>query len=234
MSKQPVMVPALSAEALMGKSKAYIARALAAKARGSMSEHQLWASLALELLGKAALAKVHPCLVADPQSSISLFAAAGMNVGTDIKTIVAKTVFERLTHISKRLDKKTQEFCTNMSLKRNAELHSGERREPQSRVGGELEAGVNELLARSSFEIMPSIEDIHDTCRVLRVAHPIELNAPRTGMPDGGGTQIPARCFRKHASVDQRVERDADRRGGEFGGIEVGHGDFLRTEALRR
>jgi hypothetical protein len=126
MSKQPVMVPALSAEALMGKSKAYIARALAAKARGSMSEHQLWASLALELLGKAALAKVHPCLVADPQSSISLFAAAGMNVGTDIKTIVAKTVFERLTHISKRLDKKTQEFCTNMSLKRNAELHSGE------------------------------------------------------------------------------------------------------------
>ena len=64
--------------------------------------------------------------MADPQSNISLFAAAGVNVGTDIKTIIAKTLFERLSHVSKRFDKKTQEFCTNMSLKRNAELHSGE------------------------------------------------------------------------------------------------------------
>ena len=91
-----------------------------------MGEYQLWASLALELLGKSALAAVHPCLVADPQSYVSLFAAAGLNVGTDIKTITAKTLFERLTHITKRFDKETQEFCENMSLKRNTELHSGE------------------------------------------------------------------------------------------------------------
>jgi hypothetical protein len=110
----------------MGKSRAYISRALAAKGRQEMGEYQLWASLSLELLGKEALSKVHPCLVADPQSYASLFAAAGMNIGTDIKTIIAKTLFERLTHISKRFDKNTQEFCINMSLKRNAELHSGE------------------------------------------------------------------------------------------------------------
>ncbi|MGY3387789.1 hypothetical protein ACVWW6_000380 [Bradyrhizobium sp. USDA 3311] len=125
-TKEPAVPAALSADALMGKSQAYISRALAAKAAGSMGEYQLWASLSLELLGKAALAKIHPCLVADPQSYISLFAAAGMHVGTDVKTIIAKTLFERLTHVSKRFDKKTQEFCTNMSLKRNAELHSGE------------------------------------------------------------------------------------------------------------
>ena len=124
---KPVEIAAaLSTDPLMGKSKAYISRALAAKAAGSMGEYQLWASLALELLGKAALAKIHPCLVADPQSFVSLFAAAGMTIGTDIKTIIAKTLFERLTHVSKRFDKKTQEFCINMSLKRNAELHSGE------------------------------------------------------------------------------------------------------------
>jgi hypothetical protein len=126
MTKKPAPTSALSSDALLGKSKAYIARALAAKGRKDMGEYQLWASLALELLGKAALAKVHPCLVADPQSSVSLFAAAGMNIGTDIKTIIAKTLFERLSHISKRFDKKTQDFCVNMSLKRNAELHSGE------------------------------------------------------------------------------------------------------------
>jgi hypothetical protein len=118
--------PALSMEALWGKSKKYVARALAAKGRGDMGEYQLWASLALELLGKASLAKIHPCLIADPQSFISMFAAAGKNIGTDIKTIIAKTLFERLTHVSTRFDKKTQEFCTNLSLKRNAELHSGE------------------------------------------------------------------------------------------------------------
>jgi hypothetical protein len=124
--KAPAVTAALSPDALMGKSQAYIGRALAAKAASSMGEYQLWASLALELVSKAALARIHPCLVADPQSYVSLFAAAGMNVGTDIKTIVAKTLFERLTHVSKRFDEKTRDFCTNMSLKRNAELHSGE------------------------------------------------------------------------------------------------------------
>jgi hypothetical protein len=124
--KAPTITTALSADALMGKSQAYIGRALAAKAAGSMGEYQLWASLALELVGKAALAKIHPCLVADPQSKVSLFAAAGMSISPDTKTIAATTLFDRLTHVSKRFDEKTKEFCTNMSLKRNAELHSGE------------------------------------------------------------------------------------------------------------
>src|SRR3984893_17473988 len=92
--KAPAITTALSADALMGKSQAYIGRALVAKAAGSMGEYQLWASLALELVGKAALAKIHPCLVADPQSYAWLFAAAGINISTDIKTIIAKTLFE--------------------------------------------------------------------------------------------------------------------------------------------
>jgi hypothetical protein len=125
-AKAATITTALSADALMGKSQAYIGRALAAKASGSMGEYQLWASLALELVGKVALAKIHPCLVADPQSKFSLFAAAGMSISPDIKTIAATTLFDRLTHVSKRFDEKTKEFCTNMSLKRNAELHSGE------------------------------------------------------------------------------------------------------------
>lgn len=120
------ITPAFSSEALLGKSKSYIARALSAKNRRDMGEYQLWASLALELLGKSALAAIHPCLIVDPQSPASMFAAAGMNIGTDLKTITAKTLFERLTHLSTRFDKKTQEYCANMSLKRNAELHSGE------------------------------------------------------------------------------------------------------------
>ena len=45
------LAPALSTDALLGKSKVYITRALAAKGRGDMGEYQLWASLALELVG---------------------------------------------------------------------------------------------------------------------------------------------------------------------------------------
>jgi hypothetical protein len=64
--------------------------------------------------------------VADPNSKVSLFAAAGMSISPDIKTIAATTLFDRLTHVSKRFDENTKKFCTNMSEKRNAELHSGE------------------------------------------------------------------------------------------------------------
>ena len=46
------LVPlALEPQEILAKSKLYISRALAAKARQDISEYQLWASLALELLG---------------------------------------------------------------------------------------------------------------------------------------------------------------------------------------
>lgn len=118
--------PALSSEALFGKSKVYIQRGLAAKDRGDHDEYQLWSSLALELIGKSALAAIHPCLIADPNSHVSLFGAAGHPIGTDIKTIAAHTVFDRVGHLTKDFDKSIEAFCRDFSLKRNAELHSGE------------------------------------------------------------------------------------------------------------
>ena len=48
---------AISGEALHSKSKVYISRAMMRKAANDLDEYQLWASLALELLGKAALAQ---------------------------------------------------------------------------------------------------------------------------------------------------------------------------------
>jgi hypothetical protein len=65
------VVPALSPEALLGKSKTYTARALAAKDAKDLGEYQLWASLALELLCKWALAEV--IAVLSPIPKVSLF-----------------------------------------------------------------------------------------------------------------------------------------------------------------
>ncbi len=120
------MNPALDREALYAKSQVYIRRGFRAQTPNDTEEYQLWASLALELLGKAALAKVHPTLVADPTHYQSLFAACGRQLSPDIKTITAKTLFERLVHLDNRFDARHKTFCEQMALRRNAELHSGE------------------------------------------------------------------------------------------------------------
>ena len=125
MSKKAVPT-AISKEGLLGKSRVYVQRAFRAKQAKDLDEYQLWLSLALELLGKSALANIHPSLVVDPTHSRSLFAASGVVVSSDIKTIGAGTLFERLGHLSKYFDKNVREFCDAISLRRNAELHSGE------------------------------------------------------------------------------------------------------------
>src|SRR5688500_1411823 len=99
MTFQPIT--AFDFSALLGKSKAYIGRALRAKNAGELDEYQLWASLSLELLGKAALAHINPALVADPKETGSLLAACGIVTKQDVKSIPAHTLFDRLKHIEK-------------------------------------------------------------------------------------------------------------------------------------
>ena len=117
---------ALTKEGLLGKSKIYMLRAFRSKRADEFDEYQLWSALALELLGKAALASIHPSLVADPTHSDFMFAASGIHIGTDIKTITAKTLYIRLSHLSKYFDNHVKDFCDSISLRRNSELHSGE------------------------------------------------------------------------------------------------------------
>jgi len=117
---------AFSSNTLFSKSKVYMSRGLRAKNSGVLDEYQLWASLALELLAKSSLSNVHPALIADPNHYQSMFAACGHPLSNNVKTITAKTLFERLSHISKSFDKRIQKFCEQLALKRNAEIHSGE------------------------------------------------------------------------------------------------------------
>lgn len=126
MKKTGELQLALNPDAIYEKSKVYIDRALKAHTEHDLDQYQLWASLALELLGKARLAKIHPSMVVDPTHWESLFAASGINISTDVKTITWKTLFERLQKLSPRFDKRIKEFCDAMAQRRNAELHSGE------------------------------------------------------------------------------------------------------------
>lgn len=117
---------ALEYDALFAKSLVFVKRALAHRDANHLDEFQLWASLSLEIVGKAALAKIHPALVADPQNADSLFAACGRPLSASVKTITATTVFSRLKRLSRKFDDKTERFCLAMAERRNAELHSGE------------------------------------------------------------------------------------------------------------
>ena len=98
----------------------------------NFTEYQLWASIALELLGKAALASHHPCLVVDVRSSESMLAAADIDSKGDgtrikmeeIRTLSARDVYKRLKSIIPKYDDDAYELCVITAGGRNAELHS--------------------------------------------------------------------------------------------------------------
>lgn len=86
----------------------------------------LWSSLGLELLGRAALAKVHPALLADPTDGGNLLYAFGFPSEKPPKSIPAMTLFKRLTVVVPAFKQDDFSFCTGLMTLRNAELHSGE------------------------------------------------------------------------------------------------------------
>ncbi|WP_447902986.1 hypothetical protein [Pseudomonas serbica] len=118
--------PAISEEALLGKSRLYASRALQAKASKDSEVYQIWAALALELLGKAQLAGIHPCLVVETDNTNSLLEACGVETDTKVKTISANVVFARLKHTVEKFGTPHAKACELISSRRNSELHSGQ------------------------------------------------------------------------------------------------------------
>ncbi len=116
-----------SADALYNKSRVFVQRGIQARNSGDDAGFQFWASLSLELLGKAALAAIHPSLVADPSHLDSLLAAVGhSHGGAAVRSIMAKTLLlDRLPRVVKGFDKRATEFCMLLTARRNEELHSG-------------------------------------------------------------------------------------------------------------
>jgi hypothetical protein len=89
--------PSYDHEALWLKAKLFISRAMDDQENKSFDEQALWASLALELLGKSALAKISPLLIAEPtEEGKNILAAMGIGEGDGkFTTVSASTVFKR-------------------------------------------------------------------------------------------------------------------------------------------
>jgi hypothetical protein len=84
-------------EALWSKAKVFLNRAMDPDPGRSFDEQALWASAALELLGKAALARVSPLLIAEPnEEGVNILIATGLIEGdAKFASVSASTIFKR-------------------------------------------------------------------------------------------------------------------------------------------
>lgn len=91
------MIAPYDHEALWTKAKVFVNRAMDPDAGRAFDEQALWASAALELLGKAALARFSPSLIAEPtEDGVNILIATGLIQGTaKFSSVRASTIFKR-------------------------------------------------------------------------------------------------------------------------------------------
>lgn len=122
------VMAAWDAQALYDKAARYIQQAQ--ELDKDAWDYALWTSLALELLARAALANVHPALLAEPdRAGSNLVSALGfepIEKKFAPKSIPVSEVFRRLTAIVPGFLAEHESFGIQHTGQRNAELHSGE------------------------------------------------------------------------------------------------------------
>jgi hypothetical protein len=112
-----------SEEPLLGKARVYIDRAAAVEAGSSLEA--LWSLIALELLARAALARVHPVLMADPQDGSHLLYAFGYGEPRPPKSVPAAMVFRRCQVVVPLFTEQLTRDAIALMALRNEELHTG-------------------------------------------------------------------------------------------------------------
>ena len=111
-------------DALWTKAKLFLNHAMDDGEERQFDERALWASLALELLGKAALARISPLLIAAPnEEGTNLLIASGLMAGeARFKAIPARTLYTRCSRAFKPFSFREAEQIT---FARNDYLHGG-------------------------------------------------------------------------------------------------------------
>jgi hypothetical protein len=109
-------------DALWLKAKLFLNRAMDEEEARSFDECALWATLALELLGKSALARTSPVLIAEPtEDGTNLLIATGLLQGdAQFSSVRAKTVFLRCQRAFRPF---SAEEALKLASARNEYLH---------------------------------------------------------------------------------------------------------------
>lgn len=111
-------------DALFKKAQLFVNRSFEASEVDQFDAAALWASLALEILAKWALAKVNACLIADPSDDgKSLLTAAGVSKNVpEFRTIPAKAAYSRCARAFPPFNERE---AGRISGNRNDDVHSG-------------------------------------------------------------------------------------------------------------
>lgn len=112
-----------SADSLYNKAKLFARRAHEEAVASAL--FGFWMSLSLELLARAAIASIHPVLLADPQQQDNIHYAFGIIPKNPPKSIQAKTLFARCSVFIIGFTDKMSGHCLIMADRRNSELHTG-------------------------------------------------------------------------------------------------------------
>jgi hypothetical protein len=112
-----------SSDALWNKAKIYIERAFTGDRESEL--FPFFAAIGLEFLARAALARVHPSLLADPQDGNNILYGFGYPATERPITIPAKTIYSRLSYVVPDFTKDDQSFCLLSAERRNRVLHTG-------------------------------------------------------------------------------------------------------------
>jgi hypothetical protein len=107
---------------LWKKARLYMEKAN--QCRHDSTDFPLWSALALELLARAALTKIHPVLNADAREDVNVLYGCGVAVTEQPKSLPVHSVFLRLEKTVKGFGKVQRELCDYISILRNDELHS--------------------------------------------------------------------------------------------------------------
>ena len=112
-------------DALFSKAKLFIAKAT--KEDKDSPYYGIFSALALELLARAALANIHPTLLADADANQKniLYALNRMESSVKPKSIMTKQVIALCGSLIPGFNSDLQKLALSMTERRNEELHSG-------------------------------------------------------------------------------------------------------------
>jgi hypothetical protein len=111
-------------EALWLKARKYADRAH--EAPTGDADFPFFSSLSLEFLAKAALARVHPALLAKPDDDgVSLLHALGFATKTQPQTLEMNKVYVRLMTAVPAFTETHMRACSQLTFHRNEEMHTG-------------------------------------------------------------------------------------------------------------
>ncbi len=112
-----------SPDSLYAKAKLYAHRAHKEPVESAL--FGFWMTLSLEVLARAALASIHPVLLADPREPDNIQYAFGIVPKNPPKSIQAKALFARCSVFVKDFTDRMSGHCLILADRRNSELHSG-------------------------------------------------------------------------------------------------------------